>query len=280
MKLVDLFEESKPAGYWRRETNQGVNWWVPIFEQPPKDALFPFVLAQNQLQGHKGIKHIQAFNILPGRKRQDLSQQEKILFGDLEDALKQRSHEDVIAEEHLIDLQEKCADILLGKTNLRNQKPERIFLITPPSGSDTADNLARILQGRLNVPDNQMFLGHFEKRDVLDVISDIEVNVGIEPESKQAILDRIYRSYANRADTTFKLKYLWQGHRNELRKAGISFLDLVAAFPPTLSSIPYLVVVDDNFQSGSTTRAVAQEFNRHTGIEPINTLGLTTFKYP
>lgn len=130
------------------------------------------------------------------------------------------------------------------------------------------------------MPAENAFIGHFDKRDVLEIIDDIEAHAPAEDSDLGHVLTRIYQRYNTRGNTTFMLKDLWSNHRKALIAADIDVFKLVKSIEPVSSTIPYLIIVDDNVQSGSTAQMIAKLFVQHTGISPANILSVSMFSYP
>jgi hypothetical protein len=279
MKILEVLNElAGVEGYWEMQEQDGVRQWHPVFDRPGPDALFPFVAKRNAKLSSSQVNSFQAFDILPNKRRKDIDQQ--ALFGGLEDALKRRSQTDVISDNDFNILLNKCSSLLVSKLQLRKQNPRRMFITTPPSSSDIADTFAQTIQRDLGIADDHAFYGHFAKRDVIDVIEDIEVNTNIPEIDRTSIVDRLLTWYSKRDDTTIKIKDLWNGHRAVLEKYGISLFDLVKEIELPEKTVPYLLIVDDNVQSGSTARQIANLFVNATGVQPGNVYSLAMFKYP
>lgn len=287
MRYIELFEDAEIVGYWEVEQRGDVRFWKPVWTtNPPNDALFPFKRHSNAPWGTSLIKRYQAYDILPNRSKKELSLEEKRLLAGLYDALKLRSERDKIAPEDFQQLLDNASAAVLAKSGLGQQlrkvNKQKVYIITPPSSSGVAHMFAKELQSRIKVPNENMMLDHFTKRDVLDVISDIEAvdHPRVSGTDKDIILDRIYGSYNKREDTTFKVKDLDQGHRSRLHSAGVSFLDVAKEFNIPGNRVPYLLVVDDNVQSGFTAKDVVKVFMDATGITPSNVYSLAMFQYP
>ena len=281
MKLADILcEVAVVGGYWKMEESGDVRQWTPVLSNPPEDALFPFSVDSNRPRVASMVKAYQGFNILPNRKRKELSREEKKLFNGLEDALKQRSHTDVIDPADFARLSNDAVLNVSTKSGITKQAPQRIFITTPPSSSKVAEGFADAIQHHLGVPSNQVFHGHFAKRDVVDIIDEIEISTTISKANKDGMLERLYGWYANRSDTSIKIKDLRNGHRNALRKAGIDLFDVVKSIDIPHSTIPYLLIVDDNVQSGVSAQNIAKLFIKETGADVVNILSLAMFKYP
>lgn len=290
MKLWEILTEAAGiVGYWKVKEENGVRRWIPEFGKPKKDAILPFGSRVNAPREQSTVKGHQAYDLVPGKNsRNDLNARDRKLLRGLEDALKRRSDTDTISDEDFNKLLDKCTSTIIGKLNLRKQTPQRLFMTTPASSSGVANAFAQRIQKALNIPDNQMFLGHFTKRDAIEILLDVEDDAsrrspsnkkGLTDSDRQQISDRMYASLDKKEDTELKMKDIRRGHRSSIVNARIPLFNMRKDIKLSSDKIPYLLIVDDNVQTGATANSIAQVFVKNTGVTPNNVLSLAMFKY-